>query len=542
MRPHRPVVVLAICCLSLLLVTMDLTIVNVALPSIRRDLHASVAGLQWSVDGYTVVVASFLMLSGSMADRFGRRRTFQLGLAVFSLGSLLCSIAPTTDALVGFRMVQALGGSMLNPVAMSILVNAFPDPKERARALGVWGATFGVSMAAGPLLGGLLVDSVGWRSIFWVNVPVGALALALTARFVPESRAERPRRFDPVAQALIVVGLLALTSAVIDGRRVGWSSWSLAAGFGAAAASIVALVVWESRRVEPLLDPRLFRSVPFASASALAALSFAAFSGFLFLNALYLQEARGLRASAAGLLTLPVALALVVSSPLSGRLVGAGHARLAVGIAGVAISGGALLLTRLASDTPLPVFVVAYAVFGVGIGCIGAPVNSAAVSGMPRSQAGLAAAIASTSRQIGAALGVALAGALAGGGIEAAHRADLAEATRPVFWAIVADGVAIVIVGFIATGARARASAERVASQVAAGDGPHLAEDLRPGTRGYVATSVPAAPPHRVACATYGACDETICSGGERTGSLFTGGPPIGGPWPRAELSAPSSA
>src|SRR3954468_23651987 len=192
---HRPYVILATCCLALVLVVMDVTIVNIALPAIRGDLHASVAELQWSIDGYTVVVASLLLLAGSIADRFGRRRTFQLGLVVFSLGSLLCSIAPSAPALVAFRVVQAIGGSMLNPVAMSIIVNTFTDPKERARAIGIWGAAFGVSMAAGPLLGGALVDSIGWRSIFWVNVPVGALALALTARFIPESRADRPRRF-----------------------------------------------------------------------------------------------------------------------------------------------------------------------------------------------------------------------------------------------------------------------------------------------------------------------------------------------------------
>ncbi len=455
---------LATCCLSLFLVTMDLTIVNVALPAIRRELHASVAGLQWSIDGYTVVVASFLMLSGSMADRFGRRRTFQLGLAVFSLGSLLCSLAPTTNALIGFRMLQALGGSMLNPVAMSIIVNNYTDLKERARALGVWGAIFGVSMAAGPLLGGALVDSIGWRSIFWVNVPVGALALTLSARFIPESRAERPRRFDLPAQALIIVGLLALTSAIIDGRRVGWSSWTITAGFGIALASVVALTAWESRRAEPLIDLRLFRSLPFSSATLLALLSFAAFSGFLFLNSLYLQEARGFHASAAGLTTLPIALALVICSPLSGRLVGAGHARLAIIVAGAAISCGALLLTGLANDTPLPVLVAAYAIFGVGIGSIGAPVNTTAVAGMPRSQASLAAAVASTSRQVGASLGVALAGSIAGGGIEVTHAADLASSTHPVFWVIVACGIAIVLLGVISTGARARASAERVAS------------------------------------------------------------------------------
>lgn len=466
----RSLVILATCCLSLFLVTMDLTIVNVALPSIRRDLHASVAGLQWSIDGYTVVVASFLMLSGSMADRFGRRRTFQLGLVVFSLGSFLCSLAPTANALVGFRMLQALGGAMLNPVAMSIVVNTFPDPKERARAIGIWGAVFGVSMAAGPLLGGALVDSIGWRSIFWVNVPVGVVAFALTARFVPESRAERPRRFDLGAQALIITGLLALTSAVIDARRVGWSSWTIAAGFGVALASTVALVAWESRQAEPLLDLRFFRSLSFSSATALAALSFAAFSGFLFLNALYLQEARGLGASAAGVMTLPIALALVISSPLSGRLVGAGHARLAIVVAGAAICCGALMLTGLANDTSLPVLLSAYAIFGIGLGSISAPVNTTAVSGMPRSQAGLAAAIASTSRQVGAALGVALAGALAGDGMEAAHHGELAGSTHAVFWVTAGYGIVIVVLGFVSTGARARASSERVALLLAAPD------------------------------------------------------------------------
>ncbi|CAN5557226.1 MFS transporter [soil metagenome] len=465
---RRPLVVLAICCLSLFLVTMDLTIVNVALPSIRRELHASVAGLQWSVDGYTVVVASFLMLSGSVADRFGRRRMFQIGLAVFSAGSLLCSLAPTTNALVGFRMLQALGGSMLNPIAMSIIVTTFPAPQERARAIGVWGAIFGVSMAAGPLLGGLLVDSIGWRSIFWVNVPVGLLAIALTARFVPESSADRPRRFDLVAQALIIVGLLALTSAVIDGRRVGWSSWPIASGFAAALACAVALVFWESRRAEPLLDLRFFRSLPFTLATVLAMLSFAAFSSFLFLNALYLQEARGFRASAAGLMTLPIALGLLVCSPLSGRLVGAGYVRLTIVVAGAAISCGALMLPRLANDTPLPVLLVAYGLVGVGLGSIGAPVNTTAISGMPRSQAGLAAAVASTSRQVGASFGVALAGSLAGGGIESAHRAHLAASTHPVFWLIAAIGVAIMALGLVATGARARASAERVARHLPA--------------------------------------------------------------------------
>src|SRR3954447_27036407 len=223
--PRSRWVILVTCCLALVLTAMDATIVNVALPAIRSDLHASVPELQWSIDAYTIVVASFLLLAGSIADRFGRRKTFQVGLLVFSAGSLFCSVAPNARMLVASRALQALGGSMLNPVAMSIIVNTFLDPKERARAVGIWGAAFGVAMAASPLLGGLLVQSVGWRSIFWVNLPLGALALALTARFVRESRAERPRRFDLFAQVLFIVALFALTSTVIDGRHAGWTSW-----------------------------------------------------------------------------------------------------------------------------------------------------------------------------------------------------------------------------------------------------------------------------------------------------------------------------
>src|SRR5437762_10745266 len=177
--------VLAICCLSLFIVGVDNTIVNVALPSIQRDLHAPVSGLQWTVDAYTVVMASFLILAGSTADRLGRRRIFQIGLATFTLGSLLCSLAPGLGWLVVFRMLQAVGGSMMNPVAVSIIANTFTDPRERARAIGIWAGVFGLAIAAGPPLAGVLVDSVGWRAIVWLNIPTGSAALLLTALFVP---------------------------------------------------------------------------------------------------------------------------------------------------------------------------------------------------------------------------------------------------------------------------------------------------------------------------------------------------------------------
>ena len=331
---------------------------------------------------------------------------------------------------------------MLNPVAMSIIVNTFTDPRERARAIGVWGAVFGVSMAVGPVVGGLLTEHVGWRSIFWINVPIGLMAIALTARFVPESRARRARRVDPVGQVLVVIALASLTSGVIDGRRLGWSSPLIVLAFALAAPGRSRRSSRTSgRRAEPLLDLRFFRSLPFAAATLIAVIAFASFSGFLFLNSLYLQESRGLAAHPGRALhAAHRRRAVIVCSPISGRLVGAGHVRLALVVAGVAIAAAALLLVDLQQDTPLARLVVAYAIFGVGLGMVNAPITNTAVSGMPRSQAGVAAATASTSRQVGASLGVAIAGTLAGGGIRVAHSATFAASTHPVFWLTVGYG------------------------------------------------------------------------------------------------------
>jgi len=241
---QRRLLILAVCCSSLFIAGIDATIVNVALPSIQRDLQAPVSGLQWIVDAYTVVIASLLILSGSVADRFGRRRVFQTGLAAFTVGSLLCSLAPGLGWLVAFRMLQAVGGSMMNPVAVSIITNTFTDPRERARAIGIWGAVFGLSIAAGPVLGGLLVASAGWRGIFWVNVPIGVAAIVLTALFVPESRAGRARRLDPVGEVLVIALLASLTYAIIEAPRAGWLSPQILALFGVAAAALAGLVAY----------------------------------------------------------------------------------------------------------------------------------------------------------------------------------------------------------------------------------------------------------------------------------------------------------
>lgn len=456
---RRRLLVLGICCMSLLIVSLDNTILNVALPSIGRELGASVSGLQWAIDAYTLVLASLLMLAGSTADRIGRRRVFMAGLVLFTLGSALCSLAPTLELLVVFRMVQAVGGSMLNPVAMSIITNTFTDPAERARAIGVWGGVVGISMAAGPLVGGLLVDSVGWRSVFWVNIPVGLLALLLTWRYVQESRAPKPRRADPVGQVLIIVLLGSLTYAIIETDPV--------AGVVAALA-LLGVLLYEPRRREPLIDLRFFRSAPFSGATVIAIAAFAALGGFLFMNTLYLQEVRGYDALHAGLYMLPMAAVTLVAAPLSGRLVGSLGPRLPLLVAGAAMAASGVLFAAFEAETSNTLLFTGYVLFGLGFGMVNAPITNTAVSGMPRSQAGVAAAVASTSRQIGQTLGVAVIGTVLATGVslglgtvvQSAGRTDaFLAASRPAWWIIAACGALVLLVGAATTGRWARRTA-----------------------------------------------------------------------------------
>lgn len=459
--------------MSLLLVSLDNTVLNVALPSMQKELHATVAGMQWTIDAYTLVLASLLMLAGSTADRIGRRKVFKIGLVLFTLGSLLCSVAPNLESLVAFRMVQAVGGSMLNPVAMSIITNTFTDPRERARAIGVWGGVVGISMAAGPVVGGLLVDSVGWRSIFWINLPVGLAALLLTWRYVPESRAPKPRRPDPVGQ-LLVIGLLgSLTYAIIEAPSEGWDSPRILLFAALAGCSLIGLLLYEPRRAEPLIDLRFFHSAPFSGATVIAVCAFAALSGFLFLNTLYLQNVRGLSALHAGLYMLPMAALTFVCAPLSGRLVGSRGPRLPLLVAGVAMTACGLLFAVFDAETDDVLLFTGYVLFGLGFGMVNAPITNTAVSGMPRSQAGVAAAVASTSRQIGGTLGVAVIGAVLAAGVAGTgsprgseYAAAFVDASKPAWWIIGGCGLCVLLVGALTSGHWARETARRTAQRL----------------------------------------------------------------------------
>jgi EmrB/QacA subfamily drug resistance transporter len=451
--------------MSLLIVGMDVTIVNVALPSIRRDFGASVSSLQWTTAAYTVVLASLLMLGGSTADRLGRARVFKVGLALFTAASLACALAPGVGWLIAFRVLQGAAGAMLNPVAMSIIRNTFEDPRERAQAIGIWGATVGISMALGPVLGGVLVE-LSWRAVFLVNIPIGLAAIALTARFVPESRAPRPRRPDPVGQVLVIVTLASLTSAIIEGPGLGWGSPPIVALALTAGVAFVALVRYELRTVDPLIELRFFASRPFAAATVIAVAAFTAFGGFLFLNTLYLQDVRGLSPASAGLYTLPIAAMTVLCSPIAGRVVGARGARGPLVVGGLGLGLGGLMLVSLSADTSLAWLLGAYCIFGLGFGAVNPPITNTAVSGMPPSQAGVAAAVATTSRQVGLTLGVAVVGAIVAAGLSSSLEDDLATATHAAWWLIAVLGAGIVALGLAASTASARSSAERTAARL----------------------------------------------------------------------------
>jgi EmrB/QacA subfamily drug resistance transporter len=471
-RPVRRGLVLAVCCLSVCVTGIDITIVNVALPSIAADLHASVSSLQWSIDAYTLVIACLLLLSGSLADRFGRKRVFQIGLTLFTLSSLLCGLAPSVGWLIGFRALQAVGGSMLNPVAMSIIVSVYTDRRDRARAVGVWGSTIGITIAAGPVLGGVLVNALDWRSVFWVNVPVGIVAILLTRLFVPESKAQQARAYDPPGQALIVVLFASIIFATIEGPRHGWGSPLIVGLYALAVLAVAGLIVVESHRPEPVIDLRFFRSPPFSGANVIALAISASLGGFLFLNTLYLQDVRDYSPLRAGLMIIPLAVGQGVAAQISGRVVGSRGPRIPLVLGGALLAAGAFLLVPMSAHTSNTYLLITYMVFGLGAGLVAPPITNTAVSGLPRDQAGVAGALASSARQFGIAVGVAITGSIVtstgAGFITASHTA----------WTVLGGcGVLALVLGIVTTGRWAQTAAARNGERLTARARPDTAQD-----------------------------------------------------------------
>ncbi|MDN6554994.1 MAG: MFS transporter [Acidipropionibacterium acidipropionici] len=411
---RRRTSILITCCLSIFIVMVDSTGVNLALPSISREMGASTSQLQWVIDAYLLVLASLMLLSGSMADRLGRRRIFSLGLLLFGLGSALCSVATGPAMLIATRALQAIGGSMLNPVAMAIITNTYPDARRRARAIGVWGAVVGIGMATGPLLGGLL----------------GILVMAT------------------------------LSFAIITGGEQGFDHIQVLASAAIGALALAAFILVERHTAEPLLDLRYFRSVPFSAATVVAVLLFMAFSGFMFVATLYLQDDLGKSPLHAGLLTMPIALGNALLAPVSGRIVGRRGPRPSMVAGAVALAVGGVMLTLLGPSTPLWYFVLAGFFVGGANGVTNSAITSTAVSGMPAARSGVAASIASTGRQVGQSLGVAILGASLNTGLTS--HAAFTDAARPGWFMIIGLALAIGALGVISGSSRARDSEARI--------------------------------------------------------------------------------
>jgi EmrB/QacA subfamily drug resistance transporter len=454
------------CCLAVLIVSMDTTIVNVAIPAIRRELGASASQSQWVIDIYTLVLASLLLLSGAAGDRFGRRRVFQIGLTIFATGSLLCGLAPDIRVLIAARFLEGIGGSMLNPVALSIISQVFVGRAERARVFGIWGAVMGIAMAIGPMVGGALIEFGDWRAVFWVNLPICAVAILLTAVFVPETRSATMQDLDPVGQSLAVIFLFAVVFVLIEGPEMGWTATGSLVISVIAVLALAAFLRYEGRRSDPFIDLRYFRSIPFASAMMTAMCVNGAYGAFLFMMSLYLQGERHYSALHTGLMYIPLSVAMLILSPLSGRMVGRFGSRPSLVIAGIALTVSTMMLTRLQVTAPVWAVVVVFAVFGTGFAMANSPVTTAAVTGMPTDHAGAASALASTSRQVGVSIGVALCGSLAGRALSASSASYVADA-RPLWLACAALGVVTTILALISSSPWALRSAERLSTTMA---------------------------------------------------------------------------
>lgn len=394
-------------CLGMFMAFLDGTVVNLALPVIQRDLDTGISALQWIVDGYVLCYAAFMLSGGSLADRYGRKRLFLTGLTVFVIGSVVCAISPGIAVLVGGRILQGTGGALFVPGTLAILANAFPDPRQRAAAIGIWSSVSGISLATGPIAGGVLVAAYGWQSVFWINVPIGAIVLGLAARWLAESSAPEGRRLDLPGQVLAVAMLAATTYALIEGGNRGWGSPLIVGLFVAAALGAVLFVLVEGRTEHPMLPLSLFRSSNFATSVGVALLvGFGLLGSFFFLS-LFLQNIQGFTPLAAGLRLLPAVLAVSVCAPMAGRLVGRFGSRYLMGT-GMAIVGVTLLLFQWTGpDTSYARWWPILLGIGAGVGLTMTPMIAALMGSVHPRHAALASAAGNTGQQVGGMLGIA---------------------------------------------------------------------------------------------------------------------------------------
>ncbi|RJQ81021.1 DHA2 family efflux MFS transporter permease subunit [Pseudonocardiaceae bacterium YIM PH 21723] len=405
-------------CLGYFLVILDVTVVTVAAPAIGADLRAPVTGLQWVFDGYTLTFAALLLFCGGLNDRLGGKVVFLAGLAVFTLASAGCGLAPSTGMLIGARLVQGIGAAAMVPSSLALLRHAYSDQTARARAFGVWGMIAGIAAGAGPVLGGVLVSTLGWRSVFVVNLPVGLLGLLLTARFVPAPPpAGRSRRLDVPAQLTGALCLTGLTWALIEAGARGWTSPVVLAGFGLFLLALAGFLFLEATGPEPMLPLDLFAVSSFRASAAVGLLLNLGFYGLLFVLPLYLQQIRQFTAMMTGLAMLPMALMPMISSPLGGRLAARTGPRLPMAI-GLLLGGiGLLAWLPTGPGSSYWALIAPMMLTGFGIGFTMPAATSAILEAVPAARAGIASAVFILARQTGSAVGVAVVGTAVTGGV-----------------------------------------------------------------------------------------------------------------------------
>jgi EmrB/QacA subfamily drug resistance transporter len=397
-------------CFALFMVMLDSTVVNLAMPTIQRKLGASLTELQWIVDAYILLLASLLLTGGTLGDMFGRKKAFLGGLILFTGGSLLCALSPSTGLLIAARAFQGVGAAVMMPSTLSILTNTFPDPKERAQAIGAWAGISGLALAIGPLVGGAMVDNLGWQSIFLINVPIGLIALAVAWRFVPESSDRAGRGLDLPGQATAIVGLATLTYAFIEANTYGWTSARIVSCFVVAAVSLSLFALIELRSKSPMLQLGFFRNPTFCGANLVGVIVSFGFFGVIFFLSLFMQEVQGYSPLRAGLLQLPCTLSIAITAVISGGIVGRAGSRLPMTLGLGMLGAGLLLLTSLQPTSPYSSWWYWMVLIGLGMGLIMSPMTSAIMSTVPAARAGMASATSNTLRQVGSVFGIAVLG------------------------------------------------------------------------------------------------------------------------------------
>ncbi len=411
-HPRRRAI-LAVMCLSLLIVVIDNTILNTALPTLARVLHASTTDLQWITDAYTLTFAALLVMAGALGDRFGRRNALLAGLVIFAAGSAWAAVSGDSATLIAARAMMGVGAAFVMPATLSILTAVFPA-RERAGAIGAWSAIAGVGIVVGPTLGGLLLAHFYWGSVFWVNVPLAAIALIAVILVVPNLAGRRGTgsRLDTLGAILSAAAMLAVIDAVIEGPNRGWTSVTTLGELGIGAVLIAAFIYRELHVANPLIDVRVFRHRAFSAASSAIGLTFLALFGSLFALTQYLQLVHGYSPLSAGVRALPFAAAVMATAPLSSRLVARLGIRLVIPAGLIAMGGGLLMLTQVTPTTSYTYLAACVAIMGAGMGLVMAPAGESIMSVLPAEQYGAGSAVNDTVQELGGSLGIAIIGSI----------------------------------------------------------------------------------------------------------------------------------